>query len=214
MTRVGIVDDQELVRDGLRMMVGAEPDLEVVLEAENGQRLLDALASGMRLDVVLLDLRMPVLDGIATLDALQRIEHRPRTLVVTTFERDELVLQALARGADGYLVKRGSRTELVNAVRQMAAGRSVLSPAVTHAVIDHVRQQPSGPSSAPGSFGLTTRETEVLRLVGRGLSNREIADELTVSPHTIKTHLTSVLAKTQCRDRVHAVLLAAREGLV
>lgn len=195
------------------MMLTAEADIEVVVEAEHGQQLLDALDTGTRVDVVLLDLRMPVLDGLATLLELRHRPRRPAVLVVTTFDRDALVLDAIAAGADGYTLKRGRRQDLVRAVRTVAAGGSVLAPEVTQAVMSRIRQQPAPTGQDLGEFQLTPRETDVLRLVGRGLNNDEIAAQLVVSVHTVKTHLTSVLAKTRSRDRVQAALLANRAGL-
>lgn len=214
MIRVAVVDDQHLVRDGLSMILTHEPDIQVVAQAEHGRALLDLLEAGYRMDVVLLDLRMPVMDGIATLTALRRRADRsPAVLVVTTFHRDELVLDAIAAGADGYVLKSGSRADLVRAVWTVADGGSVLAPEVTSAVVDRVRRQPSAMPVSLSDYRLTEREREILRLVGRGLSNQEIAEHLTLSPHTVKTHLTSVLAKTGSRDRVHAALLAVRAGL-
>lgn len=213
MIRVAVVDDQELVRDGLTLMLSPEADIEVVCAAGHGQELLDALDRGLQVDLVLLDLRMPVMGGIATMTQLHRRPNRPAVLVVTTFDRDQLVLDALAAGADGYVLKAGSRGDLLRAVRTVAAGGSVLAAEVTAAVIDRVRSHPSAVAADVSGFGLTPREHDILQLVGRGLSNQEIAEHLTVSTHTVKTHLTSVLAKTGSRDRTHAALLAIRAGL-
>jgi DNA-binding NarL/FixJ family response regulator len=211
--RVAVVDDQQLVRDGLSSILAAEKDITVACEGANGQDLLDALDVGTEIDVVLLDLRMPVMNGIATMDAIALRPRRPRILVVTTFDRDDLVLDAIAAGADGYLLKRGNRHDLVRAVRTVAEGRSVLAPEVTQAVMARVRRQPGGTSEQLSDFHLTARETDVLGLVGRGLNNDEIAARLVLSVHTVKTHLTSVLAKTGSRDRLQAALLAIRAGL-
>lgn len=213
MIRIAVVDDQQLVRDGLSMMLSVEWDLEVVCEAAHGRELLDVLDSGRAIDVVLLDLRMPVMDGIGTLTELQRRPRRPAVLVVTTFDRDELVLEAIASGADGYLLKRSSRPDLLRAVRAVAEGGSLLAPEVTRAVLAKVRRQPSAVPADLTGFQLTRRELDVLELVGCGLSNHEIATRLTLSTHTVKTHLTSVLAKTGSRDRTHAALLAIRAGI-
>lgn len=213
MIRIAVVDDQHLIRDGLSLMLSVESDLEVVCEAAHGRELLDALDSGRAIDVVLLDLRMPVMDGVGTLTELNRRPKRPAVLVVTTFDRDKLVLEAIASGADGYVLKRGSRHDLLRAVRTVAEGGSVLAPEVTRAVLAKVRRQPSAVPVDLTGFQLTRRELDVLELVGCGLSNNEIADRLSLSTHTIKTHLTSVLAKTGSRDRTHAALLAIRAGL-
>lgn len=213
MTRIAIVDDQHLVREGLALILGAEPDFEVVCEAADGWALVQACDAGERIDVVLLDLRMPVLDGLATLRELARRPCRPAVLVVTTFDRDSLVVDAITAGADGYVLKRSSRATLVHAVREIAQGRSVLAPEVTRAVLAKARAQPSPSPVALAGFRLTPRELEVLGLVGVGLSNREIAERLTLSEHTVKTHLTSVLSKTSSRDRTQAAILAIRAGL-
>ncbi|WP_207792645.1 response regulator [Nocardioides acrostichi] len=214
MIGLAVVDDQQLVRDGLTMMLDNEPDMQVRLEASNGRELLDALEAGAPIDAVLLDLRMPVLDGIQTLHELNRQPRRPAVLVVTTFDRDELVLDAIAAGADGYILKRTSRPDLIDAVRTVAQGRSVLAPDITRAVLSRVRQHtPTTLSTDIREYRLTPRETDILSLVGHGLNNHEIAVRLTLSTHTVKTHLTSVLAKTGSRDRVQAALLAIRAGL-
>lgn len=214
MIRVAIVDDQDLVRDGLALILSAESDIEVVCQAAHGRELLDVLDAGRAVDVVLLDLRMPILGGIATLSELGRRSRKPAVLVVTTFDRDELVLDAIASGADGYVLKSSSRADLLRAVRTVAMGGSVLAPEVTTAVLDTVRRQPSTIPVDLTDYHLTGREGEILQLVGRGLSNQEIADHLVLSTHTIKTHLTSILAKTGSRNRTHAALLAVRAGLV
>ncbi|ALX06257.1 response regulator [Aeromicrobium erythreum] len=214
MIAVAVIDDQSLVRDGLCLILDAEPDITVTIEGEHGGKLLDALDRGVEVDVALLDLRMPVMDGIRTLGELSRRAMRPAVLVVTTFDRDELVLDAIAAGADGYLLKRGRRVDLLSAVRTVAAGGSVLAPDVVPAVVRRVRRDPSTTAEDISRLGLTPREHEVLTLVGRGLSNHEVADHLILSPHTVKTHVTNLLAKTQSRDRVQLALLAVRAGLV
>jgi len=210
---VAVVDDQQLVREGLSLMLQAEHDVQVVLEAPNGREFLDRLDKGGPVDLVLLDLRMPVMDGIATLHELARWPRRPAVLVVTTFERDEMVLDAISAGADGYLLKRAGRQELVKAVRNVVAGRATLAPEVTKAVFSRLRKCAPVGAVDLAPMGFTPRETEILSLVGSGLNNTEIADRLILSPHTVKTHLTSILAKSGSRDRVQVALLAIRSGL-
>lgn len=212
MIRVAIVDDQHLVREGFSAILSAQPDLTVTFQAEHGQQFLD-IAARVRTDVVLLDLRMPVLGGLETLRAMQTLPSPPRALVVTTFDHDELVLDSIAAGAAGYLLKRCTGRELVAGVRTVAAGESALSPEVTSAVLAHVRSGDAGTRRDLAEFGLTPRETHVLALVGAGLNNEEIAGRLHLSMSTVKTHVTSILAKTGSRDRVGAALLAVRAGL-
>lgn len=211
--RVAVVDDQQLVRQGFAMILGAQPGMEVATEAEDGRQLLDAVRADPRIDVALVDIRMPVLDGLAATRALAAVPHAPAVIVVTTFDDDAYVLDAIAAGARGFLLKRCSGRELVEAVRRVAAGESILSPEVTGAVLARVRS--SGPTGTTDltAYGLTTRETDVLALIGAGLNNTEIAGRLHLSLSTVKTHVSNVLDKTQSRDRVGAALLAIRAGL-
>ncbi len=213
MIRVAIVDDQQLVRQGFGLILRSQPDLTVAAEAGDGRAFLDAVRADPRIDVALVDIRMPVLDGLAATRALAALPHAPAVIVVTTFDHDDYVLDAIAAGARGFLLKRCSAHELVSAVRTVAAGDSVLSPAVTSAVLARVRS--SGPASASdlSAFELTEREREVLALIGAGLTNTEIAGRLHLSMSSVKTHVSNVFAKTRSRDRVQAAILAIRAGL-
>jgi DNA-binding NarL/FixJ family response regulator len=211
--RVAAVDDQQLVRDGFAMMISTQPDMEVAATAEDGREFVDAVRADPRIDVALVDIRMPVLDGLQATRALAGVPHAPAVIVVTTFDDDAYVLDAIAAGARGFLLKRCSGRELVEAVRTVAAGDSILSARVTGAVLDRVRATgPVTPYSLEPHH-LTDRERDVLALVGAGLNNTEIAGRLHLSVSTVKTHVTNVLAKTGCRDRVQAAILAIRAGL-
>ena len=211
--RVAVVDDQQMVRDGFALIIAAQPDMEVAVAADDGQQFLDAVRADPRMDVALVDIRMPVLDGLQATRALAAIPHAPAVVVVTTFDDDAYVLDAIAAGARGFLLKRCSGRELVEAVRTVAAGGSILSTEVTGAVLDRVRG--AGPVSGVDldAFQLTARERDVLALVGAGLNNTEIAERLHLSMSTVKSHVTNVLAKTGSRDRVQAAILAIRAGI-
>jgi DNA-binding NarL/FixJ family response regulator len=212
-TRVLIADDQALVRTGFRVIVDAEPDLEVVGEAGDGRLAVDAAAS-LRPDVVLMDIRMPVLDGIEATRRIAAAGPSPRVLVLTTFDLDEYVYEALRAGASGFLLKDARADDLLNAVRVVAAGEALLAPAITRRVIEaYVRRPP--PRERPDTVSeLTPRELEVLRLVARGLSNGDIARELFVGDATVKTHVGRIFAKLGLHDRAQAVVLAYESGLV
>jgi DNA-binding NarL/FixJ family response regulator len=214
--RVLVVDDQELVRTGFRMILGAQGDLEVVGEAADGAR---AVAEARRLDpdVVLMDVRMPGTDGI---EATRRItadpDLRARVVILTTFDHDEAVHAALRAGASGFLLKDGPVDDLLAAVRTVAAGESLLAPSVTTRLIREFTRRPAGPPAAPPPelAELTAREVEVLGLVAEGLTNAEIAARLVVGDATVKTHVARVLMKLGLRDRVQAVVFAYEAGLV
>jgi len=214
--RVLIVDDQALVRTGFRMILEAEPDLEVVGEAADGQ---EAVAQARRLspDVVLMDVRMPEMDGIeATRRVLEAESAAAKVVMLTTFDMDEYVYEALRAGASGFLLKDVPPEQLVAGIRAVASGDALLAPSVTRRVIEEfVRRPPESVREAPERLSeLTARELEVLKLIARGLSNAEIAQELYVSETTVKTHVAHVLMKLQLRDRVQAVVLAYESGLV
>ncbi|MCW2775138.1 MAG: LuxR family transcriptional regulator [Nocardioides sp.] len=214
MIRVAVVDDQQLVREGFAMILGAQADMEVAVQAEDGRQFLDAVRADPRIDVALVDIRMPVLDGLAATRALAGIPHAPLVIVVTTFDQDAYVLDAIAAGARGFVLKRCSGRELVDAVRRVASGDSILSPEVTGAVLARVRSSGTSGTVDLTAYSLTTREADVLALVGAGLNNTEIAARLHLSLSTVKTHVSNVLDKTGSRDRVAATLLAIRAGVV
>jgi DNA-binding NarL/FixJ family response regulator len=210
MTTVLIVDDDDLIRAGLRAILDAEPDLEVIGEAADGVEVVPA-AIKLRPDVVLMDVRMPALDGIqATRLLLARMDEPPRVLVVTTFENDEYVYEALRAGASGFLLKRSRPVQIVEAVRVVARGDSLLFPAAVRRLAAAY-----GPAEArlPG-VRLTDREGEVLRLMADGLSNAEIAADLVLGLETVKTHVGNVLTKLGVRDRTQAVVVAYRSGFI
>ncbi len=214
--RLLIADDQALVRAGFRMILDAESDVEVVGEAEDGRA---AVAEARRLspDVVLMDIRMPELDGIeATRQLLADAgEGGPRILMLTTFDLDEYVYEALRAGASGFLLKDTPPEQLVEAIRVVAAGEALLSPSVTRRVIEEFVSGHRAPRPAPrGLDELTAREREVLTLIARGMSNAEIARELFLSETTVKTHVARVLMKLGVRDRVQAVVLSYEHGIV
>jgi DNA-binding NarL/FixJ family response regulator len=214
--RVLVVDDQGLVRAGFRMILEAQPDIEVVGEAADG---LDAVAAARRLrpDVVLMDIRMPRLDGLEATRRLAGpgVADPVRVLMLTTFDLDEYVFEALRAGASGFLLKDLPREDLVAAVRVVAGGDALLAPQVTRRLIEEFARRPARTDADPGAVdALTARERETLELLARGLSNAEMAAVLYVSEHTVKTHVGNVLAKLGLRDRIHAVILAYEIGLV
>ncbi len=212
--RVLLVDDQALVRAGFAMILSAADDLEVVGEAADGQEAILA-ARRTRPDVVLMDIRMPRMDGIEATRALVALPATPRVLILTTYSLDEYVYAALRAGASGFLLKDAPPEELRRAVRVIAAGDALLSPSVTRRLLsDFARGVEPEPADATDLEVLTGREREVLTLVAEGLSNGEIADRLVVGEATVKTHVGHIFAKLGLRDRVQAVVIAYRTGLV
>ena len=216
MIRVLIVDDQSLVRAGFRMILEAENDVEVVGEASDGAEALE-VAAEQSPGVILMDVRMPNVDGLeATRRLLEGKSEGPRILILTTFDLDEYVWEALHAGASGFLLKDTPPEQLVDAIRVVAAGDALLAPAITRRVIEEfVSRPPASPRGpAPGLDELTARELEMLRYVARGLSNAEIAEAAFVSETTVKTHVAHILMKLRLRDRVQAVVYAYEHGIV
>jgi DNA-binding NarL/FixJ family response regulator len=212
--KVVVTDDQDLVREGLRMMLEAEADIEVVGEAGDGKEALD-VARRLDPDVLLMDVRMPELDGIEATARLVAGGGRARVLVLTTFDLDEYVYRAMKAGASGFLLKDATREQLAAAVRTVAAGDALLAPAITRRLIeDFCHRPPPGPELPEAAAGLSGREVEVLRLLARGLSNAEIAGELFLSEATVKSHVARILQKLRLRDRVQAVVFAYESGVV
>jgi DNA-binding NarL/FixJ family response regulator len=213
--RLLLVDDQPLVRAGLRMVFEPEVDMEIVGEAADGDQAI-RLAAELRPDVALMDIRMPRRDGIQATRAIlgEARDGGTRVLVLTTFDNDEYVYEALRAGASGFLLKDAPPEALVAAVRGVAAGDALLAPAITRRLIEDFSRRHRAPLPPRGLDELTVREAEVLRLVARGLSNAEIAEQLHVGESTVKTHVGHVLAKLELRDRVQAVVLAYEAGVV
>ena len=208
-----LVDDEPLIRSGLRAIINAEPDLNVLGEADDGAG-VTAMVRRLRPDVVLMDVRMPVVDGIeATRRLLTNVDDPPRVLVLTTFENDDYVFDALRAGASGFLLKRARPDEVVRAIRLLAAGDSLLFPAAIRALA--ARRAPATPTaSGLDSARLTDREAQILRLIAQGRSNAEISAQLIVSAETVKTHVAHVLAKLGARDRTQAVIRAYDSGFI
>jgi DNA-binding NarL/FixJ family response regulator len=212
--RVVIADDQDLVREGLRMMLEAEDDIEVVGEAGDGAAALNA-ARAHDPDVLLMDVRMPHLDGIEATARLVRADSRTRVLVLTTFDLDEYVYRAMKAGASGFLLKDASREQLASAVRTVANGEALLAPAITRRLLeDFCRRPPPSAGLPPIAENLSPRELEVLRKLAQGMSNAEIAADLFLSDATVKSHVARILSKLDLRDRVQAVVFAYESGLV
>ena len=214
MIRLLIADDQALVRGGFRMILEAQPDLEVAGEAANGADAIDQ-ARRLRPDVILMDIRMPGVDGIEATRRIVAEQSPPQVLMLTTFDQDEYVYQAMRAGASGFLLKDVAPGDLVNAVRSLVAGDALLAPAITCRLLERFLRRPPPSSGRPVELrDLTDREIEVLLQVARGLSNAEIGETLFVSEATVKTHVTRILSKLHLRDRVQAVVLAYETGLV
>ncbi len=210
MIRVAIADDQALVRAGFRMIVESQPDMQVAGEAADGQDAID-LVRREKPNVVLMDIRMPRMDG---LEATRQIVGMTRVVILTTFELDEYVFDALSAGASGFLLKAAPPEDLIRAIREVASGDALLAPSVTRRLIEEFAKRPEPSGRRPHELDrLTEREVEVLREVARGFTNAEIAARLHVAETTVKTHVAHVLGKLELRDRVQAVILAYEAGL-
>jgi DNA-binding NarL/FixJ family response regulator len=205
--RVLVADDHPMLREGLTAVLGTQPDFEVVGAAADGSEVV-RLAQRLRPDVILLDLEMPAVDGVAALEGLRDAASEARTIVFTAYDTDERILRSLRAGARGYLLKGASRAEIFDAIRTVHSGGSPLGPGVTGRLLDHIEQGDERPG------GLTPRELEVLTLLVRGLKNAEIASELFISERTVKFHVSSILAKLGAGTRTEAARIAARRGLV
>jgi DNA-binding NarL/FixJ family response regulator len=211
---VVIADDQDLVREGLRMMLDAEPDLAVVDEAADGQQAL-ASARTHDPDVLLMDVRMPELDGIEATRRLVAAGGRARVLMLTTFDLDEYVYRAMRAGASGFLLKDATREQLAVAVRTVAAGESLLAPTITRRLVEDFCKRPPPTAGLPDAVShLSERELDVLRLLARGLSNAEIAAQLYLGDTTVKSHVARILAKLDLRDRAQTIVFAYETGIV
>ena len=212
--RVLLADDQALVRSGFQMILSAQPEIEVVGEAEDGRQAID-LANRLLPDVILMDVRMPTMDGLEATRRLVSFGTAARILILTTFDLDEYVYEAIRAGASGFLLKDVRPPQLVDAIRVVAGGDALLAPAVTKRLLERFAATlPEPEERAPALATLTERERDVLKLVAAGLSNAEIAAQLFLSETTVKTHVSSVLRKLDLRDRVQAVVLAYEAGLV
>ncbi|HKF14511.1 MAG TPA: response regulator transcription factor [Gaiellaceae bacterium] len=211
--RVLLVDDDDLMRAGLRSVLSSDDTIEVVGEAADGGEALDDIRT-RRPDVVLMDIRMPGVDGISATRDVLADSPEVKVVVLTTFEDDDYIFEALSAGASGFLLKRTKPEELIAAIRTVADGDSLLSPSVTRRVIDRMATQPVAGLSGARLDELTPREREVLELIGRGLSNREIAETFVIEESTVKTHVKRILMKLGLRDRVQAVILAYETGLI
>jgi DNA-binding NarL/FixJ family response regulator len=209
--RVLVADDQSMVRAGFRMLLSGEPDIEVVAEASNGIEAVEK-AARFRPTIVLMDIRMPELDGLQATRRILSADGTTRVLILTTFDLDEYVFEALRVGASGFVLKDDSPEQLIGAIRTVAAGEALLSPTITKRVIQKFARMPR-PAPPKELDDLSERERDVFRLIARGLSNSEIAQELYISDTTVKTHVTHILQKLSLRDRVQAVVLAYQTGV-
>ncbi|MFC0109653.1 response regulator [Kibdelosporangium aridum] len=209
---VFLVDDQRLIRTGFQMMIESDPELRVVGEACDGSAAVEALRQ-IDADVVLMDIRMPVMDGVQATAELSRMGHRARVLILTTFDLDEYVFAALKAGAAGFLLKDARQEELLSAIHAVADGGSVVAPTATRRLLSHVLDSLPGKAADPRLKTLTGREVDVLQQIATGANNKEIAERLHLADGTVKSHIGSLLSKLDCRDRVGLVLFAFESGL-
>jgi len=210
--RVALVDDDALIREGLRMIIDQASDLEVIATAGNGEEAI-RVAREQRPDVMLMDVRMPVLDGIEATRRITASEDAPRVIILTTFELDEYVFEALRAGASGFLLKRTEPAQLAGAIRVVAGGEALLSPSVTRRLIEEFTSRPQVGTN-DRLADLTEREREVLLLIARGLSNQELAERLFIADNTVKTHVKRIFTKLGARDRAQAIVMAYESGLM
>ena len=213
MIELVIADDQQLVRSGFGMIIGAESDMSVIGEAKDGAEAV-RLVKSLRPDIVLMDVQMPGTDGLEATAEITAMDDGPRVIILTTFERDDYVFTALRNGASGFLLKNAPPETLVEAIRTVASGDALLAPSVTRRLVEEFARRPNAPATSDAADRLTEREREVLVLLARGLTNAEIAEELFVGEATIKTHVSNVLTKLGLRDRVQAVVFAYENGVV
>lgn len=213
MIRLLLCDDQQLVRSGFRMILESEPDFVIAGEAGDGEEAV-RVARREHPDIVLMDVQMPRMDGLEATVALAALDRPPKVLILTTFERDDYVFAALRAGASGFLLKNAPSDQLIDAVRQVAAGDALLAPSVTRRIIEEFARRPAVPTRRAAVERLTERELEVLRVVAAGLTNAEIAQRLFVGEATVKSHVSSVLSKLGLRDRVQAVVFAYENAVV
>lgn len=212
MIRLLLADDQDLIREGLRLILDLDQDIEVIAEASDGRQAVD-LARRLRPDIVLMDLRMPNMDGVEATRRIAVLPTPPKVLVLTTFDDDELVYDAFQAGASGFLLKDIRQGQLAHAVRAVLDGDALLSPTITRRLVERLGPDASGSPAADLLEALTPREHEILRLIAEGHTNTEIAAALHIAESTVKTHVSRILNKLQLRDRVHAVILAYEAGI-
>jgi DNA-binding NarL/FixJ family response regulator len=213
MIELVIADDQQLVRSGFGMIIGAEPDMSVIGEATDGAEAV-RLVKSLKPDIVLMDVQMPGTDGLEATAAITAMEDGPRVIILTTFERDDYVFTALRNGASGFLLKNAPPDTLIEAIRTVASGDALLAPSVTRRLVEEFARRPGATVTSEAADRLTEREREVLVLLARGMTNAEIAEELFVGEATVKTHVSNVLTKLGLRDRVQAVVFAYENGVV
>lgn len=213
MIELVIADDQQLVRSGFGMIIGAEPDMSVIGEATDGAEAV-RLVRSLRPDIVLMDVQMPGTDGLEATAEITAMADGPRVIILTTFERDDYVFTALRNGASGFLLKNAPPETLIEAIRTVASGDALLAPSVTRRLVEEFARRPGAPIPSEVADRLTDREREVLVLLARGMTNAEIADDLFVGEATVKTHVSNVLTKLGLRDRVQAVVFAYENGVV